>query len=643
MQEAFEKLRGVDIFSLKSYMEKTEFGSFNGAWVLINELFVNFFFFILNAVVGFFSLLIRVLESVDLYSAYKNYVYKGASKIWNGFTGSSHGGVTSGSLISILLLGLAFYLFYQYFFSKGSFTRTMIHVCMVILLGFSYFGTIAGTSGGLYLLDTINSVSKDVSSKISNIEINYGKDKSLKVGETMADNYIAETSYKAYVFVNTGQENGKYKNSQNGKEENFDDSQVLGTGDKNGNFKPVKAKTRIDYLDRLGDGANEDSEENRWVSAMPDFIFIRMFYVIFKIIEAFVLAIPVILIQLLNVLAQLLVLMMILLFPIVLLVSFIPRMQDLIFGVLKVMFGGLAFPAITSLLTLLIFYIEKLLENLVTSGFDKVLKTLPSLILFGLVFKLLVSVVSKGTIYILMWKYKAELIQFILGSKARMMANDLGNRMEHGMTRTKEITSQVPTRSLSTAQHLGNFALAGAGIGAGMVMHSKDHFQQVGSFFTQRDTIPEEEFEPDIPTETPLKQESTVAPEIETTQNSENMTTPKVKSTKRPSMPERNKELSSENTNAPIQPELPSNTQDEFHTLKEEWISPFKQHRINSLERELDKYKDPKAMYKAQGSNAFTRAYRKTMTRDDKLRTNIERRNKLTERLNQLRGEYNEY
>ena len=514
----------------------------------------------------------------------------------------------------------------------------MIHVCMVILLGFSYFGTIAGTSGGLYLLDTINSLSKDVSSKISNIEINYGKDKSLKVGETMADNYIAETSYKAYVFVNTGQENGKYKNSQDGKEETFDDSKVLGTGDKNGNFKPVKAKTRSDYLQEKGDGANEDNEKNRWVSAMPDFIFIRMFYVIFKIVEAFVLAIPVILIQLLNVLAQLLVLMMILLFPIVLLVSFIPRMQDLIFGVLKVMFGGLAFPAITSLLTLLIFYIEKLLENLVTSGFDKVLKTLPSLILFGLVFKLLVSVVSKGTIYILMWKYKAELIQFILGSKARMVASDLGNRMEHGMTRTKEIASQVPTRSLSSAQHLGNFALAGAGIGAGMVMHSKDHFQQVGSFFTQRDTMTEDEFEPDIPTETPLKQESTIDPKIKTENKSESTPT-----SKKSNLQERKPEKPSGEVEIPIQADRPSTTEDEFYTLKEEWISPFKQHRINSLERELDKYKDPKAMYKAQGSNAFTRAYRKTMTRDDKLRTNIERRNKLTERLNQLRGEYNEY
>ena len=49
-------------------------------------------------------------------------------------------------------------------------------------------------------------------------------------------------------------------------------------------------------------------------------------------------------------------------------------------------------------------------------------------------------------------------------------------------------------------------------------------------------------------------------------------------------------------------------------------ISPFKQLRINSIEHKLEEYKDPQAMYKAQGSNAFTRAYRKTMTRDDKLR-----------------------
>ena len=627
MQEAFDKLRGVDIFSLKSYMEPTGFASFNGAWVLINELFVNFFFFILNAVVGFFSLLIRILEKIDLYSNYKNYVFNGAMNIWKGFIGSSSGGIAKQSLVSMLLLILAFYLFYQFFFSKGAFSRTLLHVFLVLILGFGYFGTIAGTSGGLYLLDTINHVSQDVTKNITNIKVEYGNNKSIKIGDSMADSYIAETSYKAYVFVNTGQENGKYKNSQDGKQETFDDSKVLGTGDKNGNFKAVKSKDRNKYLDELGNGANDDGEKNRWVSAMPDFIFTRMFYVIFKICEAFVLAIPVILIQMLNVIAQTLVLMMILLFPIVLLMSFVPRMQDLIFGVLKVMFGGLLFPAITSLLTLLVFYIEKMIENIVITGFDGILKTLPSLIIFGLVFKLLISVVSKGLVYFLLWKYKAELIQFILGSKARMVASDIGNKVEKGVTKTREVASQVPSRSLSSAQHLGNFALAGAGFGAGMMMNAKSHFQNVGSFFTNK----ESEHQPDevLPAETLATPTSpdTPEPNIPKTKAIPEKVKPVEEKTPTPSM------------ESPITAEPTPSSSEEFQTLKEEWISPFKQLRINSIERKLEGYKDPQAMYKAQGSNAFTRAYRKTMTRDDKLRANIERRDRLTERLKQLRGE----
>jgi len=623
MQEAFDKLKGVDIFSLKSYMEPTGYASFNGAWVLINELFVNLFFFILNAVVGFFSLFIRILESIDLYSAYKTYVFNGAKSLWNGFTGSTKGNVTDQSLVTLLLLVLGFYLFYQYFFSKGSFAKTLLHVCLVILLGFSYFGTIAGTSGGLYLLDTINNVSKDVKQKIVSIRVDYAKDKSVKVGESMSDSYIAETSYKAYLFVNTGQENGKYKNSQNGKEEDFDDSKVLGTSDSKGHFTAVKTKERSQYLDELGNGANEDGEKNRWVSAMPDFIFIRTFYVIFKVLEAFVLALPIIVIQLLNIIAQILVLIMILIFPIVLLISFIPRMQDLIFGVLKVMLGGLAFPVISSLLILLIFYIEKIVENMIITSFDTILKNLPSLVLLGLVFKLLVSVVAKGVIYFLIWKYKAELIQFILGSKARLVTSDIGNKIESGVIKTKEITSQIPTQSLKTAQHLGNFTLAGAGFASGMVMNSKSHFQNIGSYFTQKDTTSPIENSQSKPTENPISP------------NPSEITDPQIeiihKNTQKPAVHSTNQQTATPTSN------------DEFQTLKEERISPFKQHRINNIEQQLEKYKDTQSMYKAQGSNAFTRAYRKTMTRDNKLKANIERRNRLTQRLNQLRGELNEH
>ena len=349
MQEAFEKLKGMDIFSLKSYTVQTGFLDISGIWVMFNEIFVNFPFFLLNLIVGFFSLMIRILENVRLYDTYKQYVFNGAQSIWRGFTGATSG-VAQSSLVFLILLCLAFYLFYQFLISKGNFSQRLLHVLLVLFLGFGWFGTVAGTSGGLYLLNTVDNVASTTIHHISNVSVSYGKNQSLKIGSSVADSYIAETSYKAYLFVNTGQENGKYKNRQTGKEELFDDSKVLGSLDKSGKFKAVSTADRNDYL-KMGDGANDDKEKNRWVSAIPDYIPVKFFYILFKMVEAIVIAIPIVLIQLLNVLAQALVLIMILLFPIALLVSFIPKMQDILFGVFKVMFGGLAFPAITSLLT----------------------------------------------------------------------------------------------------------------------------------------------------------------------------------------------------------------------------------------------------------------------------------------------------
>lgn len=217
-------------------------------------------------------------------------------------------------------------------------------------------------------------------------------------------------------------------------------------------------------------------------------------------------------------------------------------------------------------------------------------------------------------------EYKAELIQFILGSKARMVASDIGNKVEKGVTKTREVASQVPSRSLSSAQHLGNFALAGAGFGAGMMMNAKSHFQNVGSFFTNK----ESEHQPDevLPTETLETPASPDVPEPNI---------PKTKATLEGVKPVEEK-TPTPSIESPITVEPTPSSSEGFQTLKEEWISPFKQLRINSIERKLEEYKDPQTMYKAQGSNAFTRAYRKTMTRDDKLRANIERRDRLTER-----------
>lgn len=640
MQEAFEKLKGMDIFSLKSYMMKTGFADFSGVWVMFNEIFVNFPFFLLNLIVGFFSLMIRILENVRLYDTYKQYVFSGAQSIWRGFTGAASG-VAQTSLVFLILLCLAFYLFYQFLMSKGNFSQRLLHVLLVLFLGFGWFGTVAGTSGGLYLLNTVDNVASTTIHHISNVSVSYGKNQSLKIGFSVADSYIAETSYKAYLFVNTGQENGKYKNRQTGKEELFDDSKVLGSLDKSGKFKAVSTADRNDYL-KMGDGANDDKEKNRWVSAIPDYIPVKFFYILFKMVEAIVIAIPIVLIQLLNVLAQALVLIMILLFPIALLVSFIPKMQDILFGVFKVMFGGLAFPAITSLLTLALFYLEKIIEDLVNSGFKEVIKDFSSLSTFSALFKLMVSVCAKGVIYWLLWKYKGELIELLLGSRAKIMFDEIDTKVKETVTNRQETMKQLPTKATNAfemAQTSGNFFLAGAGFGAGLFMNAGKQMKTLfsnphpTSEKTESSTPPEND-EEETPTTSSFEEPAT----------SDEVTAP----FQEPDRPMETFESAIQEEDTSVQPfdtepsplmdTRQSREQEEFEERRQNRLSWRQKHHINKLEKELEPYKDDEALYQAQGSNAFIRNYRKTLPKDDKLKININRKHQIIEELARLRG-----
>lgn len=612
MQEAFEKLKGIDIFSLKSYLEKTE-SIETSTIAMLNEVFVNFPFFLLNLVVGFFSLMIRILEKIDLYGSYKQYVYNGSKAIWQSFTGAASG-VAQGSLVFLLLLVLGLYLFFCFVLSNGSFSRKLLHVLAVVGLGFAWFGTVSGTSGGLYILDTIDSVADTVTGQIANISVPYGDNQNLKIGESMADSYIAETSYKAYLFVNTGQENGKYKNRQTNKEEPFDDSKVLGSLDNDRKFKAVSSKDRSDYIDDLGNKANDDAEKNRWVSAVFDYMFIKLFYVLFKTVEAIVIAIPIILIQLLNLIAQSLVLIMILLFPVALLVSFIPRMQDTLFGVFKIMFGGLTFPAITSLLILSVFYLEKMVEGLLMQGFTGAIKDYSSLSTFEGLFRLMVGVVGKAVVYFLIWKYKGELIELLLGSRSKVIVTQVDDKMRQAAVNGKEKLSKATISAFEGAQKSTAYLLAGAGLGAGIVATSG---KQIKDWFSG--TRPSE-------TEKPV----------------ENSDVSKEDETRTDPLATGDSPFSYEGTDYEQAKAAESRTiqeTEEFEKLRENRLSRSEKRKVEKLEKELESYQEPEAMYQAQGSNGFIRGYRKAMSKDDILKENIRRKNDIINELNKLRGE----
>jgi len=629
VQEAFEKLKGIDIFSLKSYTEPTNFPNMSGVWAMLTELFVNCLFFLLNLVVGFFSVFIRILENINLYDTYKQYVFNGAQSIWQSFTGATSG-FAQNSLVFLIFLCLAFYLFYQFLFSKGNFSQRLLHVLLVIVLGFGWFGTVSGTSGGLYILNTVNNVANTAISKISSISVAYGDKQQLKIGSSMADSYIAETSYEAYLFVNTGQENGKYKDRQTGKEETFEDSKVLGTTDKSGKFKAVSNGERKDYLDKLGNDADNDKEHDRWVSAVADYLFVKIFYVFFKIIEAIVIAIPIVLIQLLNVIAQSLVLIMILLFPIALLVSFLPKMQDILFGVFKVMFGGLAFPVITGLLTLSIFYLEKIIEGLIGTGFDKVIGSFSSLSTFSALFKLMVSVFAKAVIYWLLWKYKGELIELLLGSRARITFDDMDTNIRQTVSNGQEAIQQLPTSATNAferAQKSANFILAGTGFGAGLFMNSGKHVKDFFSKNQPTSDIPETPATPSNTEE--ANSDGQPLEEISDHNGTSDTSFQESAITEEP----RKKNLFNLDS-----PPLMDTNQEEFEERRQNRLSWRQKHKINKLEKELEPYKDDEALYQAQGSNAFIRNYRKTLPKDDKLKANINRRNQIVDELARLRG-----
>lgn len=70
--------------------------------------------------------------------------------------------------------------------------------------------------------------------------------------------------------------------------------------------------------------------------------------------------------------ADVLVIILMFIFPLALLVSFLPRMQDIIFNVLKVMFGAVSFPALAGFLTLIVFYTQTLIATFVKKNLQMV-------------------------------------------------------------------------------------------------------------------------------------------------------------------------------------------------------------------------------------------------------------------------------
>ncbi len=480
----YNKVSGVSIFDLKAYIEPTASLNISAVWKILTEIFVNGPFMILDLIVGFVSLILRFFESFDLYDVYKNTVYDTSKTLWNGLSGL---GDYNHSLLYLVIAVTAFSIFIGYTFSRGDVGRRLLHLFAVIMLGLGYFGTMKNTSGGIYVLDTIHNVATSASTTISNISIVNPENGNNTISSktSVADNYIARTAYATYVYVNTGRLDGKYINNQTGKPEDFDDSKVLGSvSNITGKFQKVKSserdadKKKGGYLDGIGHGADDGDEKNRWVSAVGDYIFIKCLYVILKIGEAVILGLPLILIQIMSFVAQLLVIFLMIAFPLALIVSLAPRMQDVIFNTIKLMLGASFFPVLTGFLTLMVFYIEAIINVFVSSGFNSLSEQdLVSFSDFQPVFELVISTVVQAIVFVAIWKNKEKVLTFILGHN---QANSVA-RLADGVVNAP---SQFRESGQNMYDRASDYATAGAfivGGGAGLALTAKDGIEKAFS------------------------------------------------------------------------------------------------------------------------------------------------------------------
>ncbi|HEM3621668.1 TPA: hypothetical protein U1C34_000427 [Streptococcus suis] len=429
-----DKLKGVDIFSLRAYIEPT--GGFDtGVWTILTDIFVNFLFAILNVIVLVFSTIINILESFSIYDLYKKIVYDASLELWKELVGSDEGKLVQGSVVFVLLSVVAVYLFIIWLLGRHNFSKKVLHVFVVIALGFGYFGTIEGTGGGLFILDGIRDLSNEALKVVDTISLEFsvgeGQTETLDTTFDFSDSYIAQTSYQTYLYVNTGRIDGKFFNKETEQEEVLDNKKILGWSDTDGTFHPASNSDRETEIDRLGHGAEDNTEKNRWVSAVGDYLFMKMFYVVGSIGKAILLPIPYIVIHLLRLVAELLVLVVILGFPFFLLASFVPQLENVLIGAIKLLLTSAVFPSIGSFMILSVAMINKVIDLGLRGQFQESTSTM-------LLASNFVSPFVQYFVYIIIWKFKEPILYFFTGGN-RLLTSEVNAAAEIGKLGTDKL------------------------------------------------------------------------------------------------------------------------------------------------------------------------------------------------------------
>lgn len=197
-----------------------------------------------------------------------------------------------------------------------------------------------------------------------------------------------------------------------------------------------------------------------------------------------VLAVPVTYINIMLNVIQIIVDLLILVFPIIALVSFFPRCQMMMFKFFKSLIGILFLPVVFGIFLSVLFWINKLIDQAFLGLMDKVSSSL-LMVMSGGVFllgTLIVTALVKIILYRKIWKSRYKILSFF--SDGQVQQPSFESKMNEKTKETVERTGEIGVGAVKAGigASTGNLALAADGASHLMPKHdkalnlAKDHF-----------------------------------------------------------------------------------------------------------------------------------------------------------------------
>ena len=446
-------------------------GLLDKGWQVVNWFFVDIPFFILRMFVSFFLFCENVLNQSSFFEGKQETVLNMSKNVLSGIGGK---GFRGGSLLALAILISAYYLLYHFFSSRRSFSKVFLHyLAVVVLFGF-WFGSVSTstgtTSGSMFLIQSTNAIAKGVQSTFTS-SANLGTE-GFKDGEVYQSPIFDATVKQTFNFVNSGSLDGKM---ENGKK--LDEGKLLEKPKLSKEEKEKFEKNRKKYIDKVVDDNPYFAQDG--VKTME-----KAFGVGVGVVNLAVLAVPVTYINIMLNVIQIIVDLLILVFPIIALVSFFPRCQMMMFKFFKSLIGILFLPVVFGIFLSVLFWINKLIDQAFLGLMDKVSSSL-LMVMSGGVFllgTLIVTALVKIILYRKIWKSRYKILSFF--SDGQVQQPSFESKMNEKTKETVERTGEIGVGAVKAGigASTGNLALAADGASHLMPKHdkalnlAKDHF-----------------------------------------------------------------------------------------------------------------------------------------------------------------------